>query len=105
MAEKIEELRVKELLKEKNIKMYELANKMGITPESLTRALQRNPQFSTLKAIANCLEVSIRDLFVNENEQKEKNDEMRACLFYKNEMLTFNTRQELEDYLRNNQNQ
>ena len=50
MAEKIgiEELRVKEILKERGMKMYELAEMMGIAPESLTRALQRNPQYTTL---------------------------------------------------------
>ena len=57
MAEKtgIEELRVKEILKERGMKMYELAEKMEIAPESLTRALQRNPQYTTLKTIADTL--------------------------------------------------
>ena len=71
MAEKsvIEgELRVKDILREKGMKMYELAEKIGIAPESLTRALQRNPQYSTLKAIANALDVSVRDLFVEAGE-------------------------------------
>lgn len=69
MAEKsvIEgELRVKDILREKGMKMYELAEKIGVAPESLTRALQRNPQFSTLKAIANALGVNIRELFREE---------------------------------------
>ena len=58
MAEKtgIEELRVKEILKERGMKMYELAEKMEIAPESLTRALQRNPQYTTLKTIADTLD-------------------------------------------------
>ncbi|MBR4968816.1 MAG: helix-turn-helix domain-containing protein [Alistipes sp.] len=69
MAEKsvIEgELRVKDILREKGMRMYELAEKIGVAPESLTRALQRNPQYSTLKAIANALGVHIRDLFREE---------------------------------------
>ena len=69
MAEKsvIEgELRVKDILREKGMKMYELAEKIGVAPESLTRALQRNPQYSTLKAIANALGVHIRELFREE---------------------------------------
>ena len=71
MAEKsvIEgELRVKDILREKGMKMYELAEKIGVAPESLTRALQRNPQYSTLKAIASALNVSVRDLFVEAGE-------------------------------------
>ena len=70
MAEKsvIEgELRVKDILREKGMKMYELAEKIGVAPESLTRALQRNPQYSTLKAIANALGVNIRELFREED--------------------------------------
>ncbi|MBO7264646.1 MAG: helix-turn-helix domain-containing protein [Alistipes sp.] len=43
--------------------MYQLAEMIGITPESLTRALMRNPQFSTLKAIADALGVPVRELF------------------------------------------
>ena len=103
MAEKngIEELRVKEILKERGIKMKELAQQIGITPESLTRALQRNPQYSTLKAIADNLGVSMRDLFRGEDSKEEK--EMRGCIFYDNEMFTFNTRQDLEEFLKQNQ--
>ena len=43
--------------------MYQLAEMIGITPESLTRALMRNPQFSTLKVIADALGVPVREQF------------------------------------------
>ena len=62
------ELRVKDILREKGMKMYELAEEIGVAPESLTRALQRNPQYSTLKAIADALNVPVRDLFVEGGE-------------------------------------
>lgn len=58
-----DELRVKELLKERGILMKDFAQKLGIARESLTRALQGNPQYSTLKAIADELGLSVRDLF------------------------------------------
>ena len=103
MAEKtgIEELRVKEILKERGMKMYELAETMGIAPESLTRALQRNPQYSTLKTIADTLGVSMRDLFRGDNSHTS-NNEMRGCVFHKGEIFTFNTRKELEAFLNKN---
>ena len=103
MAEKtgIEELRVKEILKERGMKMYELAETMGIAPESLTRALQRNPQYSTLKTIADTLGVSVRDLFKGDDTQAS-NNEMRGCIFYGGEMYTFNSREELEKFLTDN---
>ena len=101
MAEKtgVEELRVKEILKERGMKMYELAKKMDIAPESLTRALQRNPQYSTLKTIADTLGVSVRDLFKGESVSAVDN-EMRGCIFHKGEMFTFNSRSEIEQFLK-----
>ena len=55
MAEKatIEgELCVKEVLKARGIKMKDLAEQINIAPETLTRTLRGNPQYSTLKSIA-----------------------------------------------------
>lgn len=103
MAEKIgiEELRVKEILKERGMKMYELAEQMNIAPESLTRALQRNPQYSTLKTIADTLGVSVRDLFKGDDTQAA-NNEMCGCIFYGGEMYTFNSREAIEDFLCSN---
>ena len=103
MAEKIgiEELRVKEILKQRGMKMYELADKLDIAPESLTRALQRNPQYSTLKTIADTLGVSVRDLFKGDDTQAS-NNEMRGCIFYDGEMYTFNSRKEIEKFLTDN---
>lgn len=103
MADKtgIEELRVKEILKERGMKMYELAEQMNIAPESLTRALQRNPQYSTLKTIADTLGVSVRDLFKGESTSAA-DDEMRGCIFHKGEMFTFNSRKELDEFLSKN---
>ena len=103
MAEKtgIEELRVKEILKERGMKMYELAEQMNIAPESLTRALQRNPQYTTLKTIADTLGVSVRDLFKGESTSAA-DDEMRGCIFHKGEMFTFNSRKELDEFLSKN---
>lgn len=96
-----EELRVKEILKQRGLKMYELAEKMGIQPESLTRALQRNPQYSTLKSIAQALDVSVRDLFKGDNDPMP-NKEMCGCIFYNDEMFTFNCRKDLENFLKKN---
>lgn len=105
MADKtgIEELRVKEILKERGMKMYELAEQMNIAPESLTRALQRNPQYTTLRTIADTLGVSVRDLFKGgDNDTTSPNKEMQGCIFYNNEMFIFNSRQELDEFLSKN---
>lgn len=57
------ELRVKELLAERKILMKDFADTIGIKRETLTRALKGNPQYSTLKAIADGLGVSVPELF------------------------------------------
>jgi transcriptional regulator with XRE-family HTH domain len=57
------QLRVKELLKERGLMMKNLAERLGIARESLTRAIQGNPQYSTLKAIADELGVTVPELF------------------------------------------
>lgn len=103
MAEKIGagELCVKKILKERGIKMKELAVEIGITPESLTRALQGNPQYLTLKKIADYLGVSVRDLFRDENVTKTTNNNIKGCVFVNEQMFSFNSRTELEDFLFN----
>ena len=54
---------VKELCRQRGIQLKELAQKMGVAPESLSRAINGNPQLSTISSIAANLEVSISELF------------------------------------------
>lgn len=95
-----EELRVKELIQERGIKMKEMAEQINITPESLSRALNGNPQYSTLKKVADYLNVNVRDLFRGDDVKADK--EMRGSLYYKNAMFVFNSRTELEKFLKEN---
>ena len=57
-------MRIKEVCKEKGITVSQLAEKMGIKQESLSRAKNGNPTLETLERIANALEVDITELFV-----------------------------------------
>lgn len=54
---------VKILCKQQGIPMRELAERMQIAPESLSRAINGNPQLSTIRKIAECLNVKVVDLF------------------------------------------
>ena len=54
---------VKKLCNNQNMTLKDLANMMGIAPESLSRTLNGNPQLATLENIAKYLDVDIRDLF------------------------------------------
>lgn len=56
-------LRIKEILKEKNITQIELAEKIGITQVGLSRMINGNPTADSLAKIAEALDVDIRELF------------------------------------------
>lgn len=61
----MEILRLKETLKEKGITGKELAEAVNVTPASISNIVQGNsfPKPELLKAIAEALEVDIKDLF------------------------------------------
>ena len=54
---------VKKLCNSQGLTLKDLANKMGIASESLSRTINGNPQLATLENIAKCLNVDVRDLF------------------------------------------
>lgn len=56
-------LSVKEVCKEKGLTIQDLADKMEMKRESLSRAINGNPTLETLERIANALEVDITELF------------------------------------------
>ena len=60
-------LRVKEICKERGLTLKELAEKMKIVPETLTRAISdnANPTLTTLQKIAIALDMEIGELFVS----------------------------------------
>ena len=59
---------VKELCRIQGITLKELAQRIGIAPESLSLTLNGNPQLSTLEAIASNLGVNLSDLFSTSHE-------------------------------------
>ena len=56
---------VKNLCSNQNMTLKDLANKMGIASESLSRTLKGNPQLATLENIAKCLNVDVCDCFLH----------------------------------------
>lgn len=59
------ELRIKEILKERNMKIAELAEAVGISQGAMSLAINGNPTLSTLTRIAEALNVQVVDLFEN----------------------------------------
>lgn len=58
-------LSVKEVCKEKGLTIQDLADKMEMKRESLSRAINGNPTLETLERIANALEVDVPELFTS----------------------------------------
>ncbi len=63
-------LRLKEVLTEKGMTGKDLADKIGVTPASVSNIVQGNsfPKPETLIAIASALNVDVKDLFVSTKE-------------------------------------
>lgn len=74
--------------------MKELAKKMKIAPESLSRAINGNPQLSTLKSVADSLNVSTSDLFM-----KRSQSEFMAVVEYQGIFKRFDDIEELWRYV------
>ena len=66
-------LRLKEVIKEKNITGKELAEKIGLTETSISRIVKgtQYPKFETLINISEVLNVDVRDLIKPTKESKE----------------------------------
>ena len=61
-------LRVKEICKEKDMTLADLANKMQITASALSQNLKK-PSFDTLEKLATALNVEVADLFASSKSQ------------------------------------
>lgn len=99
-----QELRIKEICREKGITLEVLANKLGILRTSLSQALSRN-SFSTdkLKDIACALDVPMWQLFASPCEviggSNYDSPDFSAIIDYKGELWKVTSVEELEKVL------
>ena len=66
------ELRIKEILKERNMTQQQFADMLGITRSALTQQLSGKPSLATIERIAEKLNVQIWELFVSKEEIVEE---------------------------------
>lgn len=59
----MDELRIKEILKQQGKTMQDLADMIGINRVNLSNSLNGNPTLDRLKQVADCLNVDLKDLF------------------------------------------
>ena len=83
--------KVKELCRDRGITIKELAEKMDIAPESLSRAINGNPQLSTIRKIAEALGVSVTDMF------DRSEDELLAIIVCSGKTYTATTKVKLKE--------
>jgi len=80
----IMELRIKELCRQKGMKMTDIAEKIGVDYSNLMASLKKNPTLNRLTDVANALGVSVAELFEKPsgkaklNGYVEINGEVRA---------------------------
>lgn len=97
--DKILSIRVKELCSQRGMALKELAERMEIKPESLSRALNGNPHLSTLHNIANALGVGVADLLTGGRSHEPLTDEFTAMVVYNGNTHIFHSKSELENWL------
>ena len=83
--------RVKELCRQRGIQLKDLAKEMGIAPESLSRAINGNPQLSTITSIADNLDIPISELFAIKEQVP-----LNAIIVCKNKTFVAQTISELK---------
>lgn len=91
--------RVKELCAERGITLKELSERIGIKPESLSRALNGNPQLSTLENIAKALGVGVAELLTGGRSYEPLTSDFTALVVDGEKTYLFHTKSELKDWL------
>lgn len=86
--------RVKELCRQQGIQLKDLAMKMNVAPESLSRAINGNPQLSTISSIAHNLNTSISELFTF-----KKPVQLSAIIVFRDESYVAQNLSELKQFI------
>ena len=89
-------LRIKEICKERQVSMATLAERLGITPVSLSQCLSGNPSLNRLQEIAKILDVDVVDLF-----ESTGNVDIKGCVFIGNKPYIVQSKNDLQELLNN----
>ena len=86
---------VRRICKEQKLQLKELADKMGVDPSALNRALKGNARLDTIRRIADALDVSAKSLL-------EPFNDIEGFIRVGGKVYHFNSRRELQKILVNN---
>ena len=73
------ELRIKQILRERNITQQQLADMLGITRSAITQQLAGKPSLVTLEKIAEALGVEMWELFTSRSDIIKKDHNTIIC--------------------------
>lgn len=90
--------KVKHLCKVRGITLKELAGKIGIARESLTRALDGNPTLSTIRGIAEALGVPAWELFSDSSDPG--NETIYGIVVYKGTTYRITSMEDLDNLMK-----
>lgn len=91
--------RVKELCSERCIQLKDLAERMNVKPESLSRAINGNPHLSTLENIANALKVGVAELLNSGRSHEPLASDFTAMVVKDGATYLFHSESDLKNWL------
>lgn len=92
--------RIKNLCKEQGLTLIDLAEKMGIARENLTRAISEkgNPTLETIQKIAKALKVELWELFTD-SMPLDLTSEVHGVIYVQGKPNLINSMKDLEDLI------
>ena len=94
-------MRIKEILKERGMTLQELADKMDVSRQALSRQVAGKLLVEKAEEIACMLDVPMWQLFVSPNEVVEGGDELSASIRYRGKFFNTTSKEELKQYVNN----
>ena len=85
-------LRIKEVIKERGLSVYEVAERMNISRVGLSQHINGNPSVEVLERIANALNVEVWELF-----ERTSKTELTALVEHRNDFYKAETLEELKE--------
>ena len=88
-------LNVRDISKRKGLQIKDIATRMGMAPESLSRSLHGNPTLSTLYSLAQALDVPVSRLLAQGGD-RESEDILGVVMFGKKKTRVVKDLEDLE---------
>lgn len=92
-------MRIKEILKEKGMTLQELADKMDVSRQALSRQVGGKLLVEKAEEIACMLDVPMWQLFASPSDVAGGDEELTASISYRGEFFNTHSKEELKQYV------